>query len=99
MAGVAKDADLGRGEPCLLQHSGHLVIAVVESEPFLGEGALGDRRHVPAELVAEGDVAVGRQDLVDAPQFADRVCPEVQDMAGQDQVGGRIAGRRLDIAG
>jgi len=27
------------------------------------------------------------------------VCPEVQDVAGQDEVGGRLGGNLLDIAG
>jgi hypothetical protein len=43
MAGVAEDADIGLGEACLLFDRGDLVIAVVESESFVGEGALRDR--------------------------------------------------------
>jgi hypothetical protein len=99
MAGVAEDADLGRGESGLPQDRADLVVAVVEGEPFPGEGALGDRRHVLAELVAQGDAAVRRQDLAYPPQVARRVCPEVQDVAGQDEAGGRLGGHLLDIAG
>lgn len=99
MGRVPEDADLGRGETCALQDRRDLVVGVVEGESFPGEGALGDRRHVLAELVAQGDVAVRGQDLVYAPQLADRVCPEVQDMAGQEQVGWRVADRLVDTAG
>jgi hypothetical protein len=59
MAGVAEDADLGVGEACLLLDRGDLVIAAVEGESFLGEGALRVRGHVLAYLVAECHQAAG----------------------------------------
>ena len=95
----AEDPDLGAGEACLLQHGGDLVVAVVEDEPLLGEMALRERGHVLAQLVAERDTAGRRQDLAYAPQFTDGVGPEVQDVAGQDEVGGRIPGGPAGIAG
>src|SRR5215470_245431 len=51
------------------------------------------------QLVAERDMAGWRQDLAYAPQFTRRIPPEVQDVAGQDEVGGRIPGGPADIAG
>jgi hypothetical protein len=99
MAGVAEDPDLGRGETCALEERGNLVVGVVDGEPFPGKGALRDRRHVLAELLADCGVSVRRENVADPPQFIHRVRPEVQDMAGQEQVGGREAGRLLRIAG
>jgi hypothetical protein len=95
----AEDADLGAGEACLLQHGGDLVVAVVKGESLLGEGALRERGHVLAQLVAERYAAGRRQHLAYAPQFTHGVRPEVQDVAGQDEAGGRIPGRLAGIAG
>ena len=52
-----------------------------------------------AELVAECDVAVLREDLAHARQFTHRVRPEVQDMTGQDQADRRVSHRPPEVTG
>lgn len=94
---IPEDPNLWAGEPGRRQERGELVVGLVEDEPLCRERALGDSGHVLAELVAEGEHARGCQGFANLSEFAHRVSPEVQDMAGDNQVGWREGPSRSEV--
>ncbi len=66
--------------------------------PFGDEVAVGHRRHVPLELIAERDVPLRRQKTRDGLKHWHRLVPEMQDVHGHDEDDWRVRREHRRVA-